>query len=167
MTGMFFDENTEREILHRSTSKKPFDFSLKGGAWEPALPRKPIHLQRFDGDEVAEEDYEQSPSVIPAPKANPIMKSKVRQPKVLGSSSMGAGGNMGVEPYLARNVGAGCGCGGSHTPMSGGCSICSYKRRPRRPTKWQLLVKSVMMDNKSTMKDAIKHIKQNNLYHAD
>ena len=100
MTGMFFDENTEREILHRSTSKKPFDFSLKGGAWEPALPRKPIHLQRFDGDEVAEEDYEQSPSVIPAPKANPIMKSKVRQP---GSSSMGAGGNMGVEPYLARN----------------------------------------------------------------
>ena len=76
MTGMFFDENTEREILHRSTSKKPFDFSLKGGAWEPALPRKPIHLQRFDGDEVAEEDYEQSPSMIPAPKANPIMKSK-------------------------------------------------------------------------------------------
>ena len=76
MTGMFFDENTEREILHRSTSKKPFDFSLKGGAWEPALPRKPIHLQRFEGDEVAEEDYEQSPSVIPAPKANPIMKSK-------------------------------------------------------------------------------------------
>ena len=68
---MFFDENTEREILHRSTSKKPFDFSLKGGAWEPALPRKPIHLQRFDGDEVAEGDYDQSPSVIPAPKANP------------------------------------------------------------------------------------------------
>lgn len=34
----------------------------------------------------------------------------------------------------------------------------------RKPTEWQLLIKKTMSENSMKMKDAIKHIKDNNLY---
>ena len=56
--------------------------------------------------------------------------------------------------------------GGSHTgvivlhssSMSGGSNT------KRKPTVWQTLIKNTMKDNGLSMKDAIKHIKDNKLY---
>ena len=87
---MFFDENTEREILHNSTSKKPYsNKKIVGG-----------------GDNGVKE---------------------LKSPKLLPSSS-----------------------------MSGG------SKRP--PTEWQTLLKKTMTEQKLNMKNAIKYIKDNNLY---
>jgi hypothetical protein len=94
---MFFDEQTEREILHNSTSKKPYkNKKIVGGGAERMVG---------GGDNGVKE---------------------LKPPKLLPSSS-----------------------------MSGG-------KRP--PTEWQTLLKQTMTEQKLNLKDAIKYIKDNNLY---
>ena len=98
---MFFDEQTERAILHNSTSKKPYnDKKIIGSGYHPAI--------RVVGGS-----------------SNGV--KELKPPKLLYSSSM-SGGN----------------------------------KRPA--TAWQTLVKQVMTEQKLNMKDAMKYIKENNLY---
>ena len=108
---MFFDEKVEREILHNSTSRKPYNNKKIGGSFSPNT--YPIQ----DG-------YHPAKRVVGG-SSNGV--KELKPPKVLMSSS-----------------------------MSGG------SKRP--PTAWQILLKKVMSENKLNLKDAIKHIKDNNLY---
>ena len=108
---MFFDENFEREILHNSTSKKPYDNKKIGGSFYPQFT--PIQQS---GNHPANRVVGSSNGV-----------KELKPPKTLYSSSM-SGGN----------------------------------KRPA--TAWQTLVKQVMTEQKLSMKDAMKYIKENNLY---
>ena len=51
--------------------------------------------------------------------------------------------------------------------MSGGCAL-GFKettlRSQKKPSAWQTIIKNTMKDKGMTMKEAIKHIKDNNLY---
>ena len=108
---MFFDEQTERALLHHSTSKKPYDNKKIGGSFSPnSYP--------------AQNGYHPAIRVVGG-SSNGV--KELKPPKLLYSSSM-SGGN----------------------------------KRP--PTAWQTLVKQVMTEKKLNMKDAMKYIKENNLY---
>ena len=109
---MFFDEQTERELLHNSTSKKPYDNKKIGGSFYPQFT--PIQQS---GNHPAKRVVGGSSNGV----------KELKPPKILYSSSM-SGGN----------------------------------KRP--PTVWQTLVKQVMTEQKLNMKNAIKYIKDNNLY---
>ena len=108
---MFFDEQTERALLHKSTSKKPYDNKKIGGSFNPNT--YPI-----------QNGYHPAKRVVGG-SSNGV--KELKPPKLLYSSS-----------------------------MSGG------SKRP--PTAWQTLVKQVMTEQKLNMKDAMKYIKENNLY---
>jgi len=111
---MFFDEQTERKILHDSTSKVPYD-------------NKPLIKQRLIKPEVG--------MMKPPPRAVGGSKSKkedngvstLKPPKLLYSSS-----------------------------MSGGAK--------RKPTAYQELLKKVREEKGLSLKDAMKHVKDNKLY---
>ena len=109
---MFFDEKVEREILHNSTSKKPYDNKKIGGRFYPQFT--PIQQSG------------NHPAIrVVGGSSNGV--KELKPPKLLYSSSM-SGGNK------------------------------------RAPTAWQTLVKQVMTEQKLNMKDAMKYIKENNLY---
>lgn len=64
-----------------------------------------------------------------------------------------------VRPFAADVVRK---IGGSHGVTK---YVGSGETKPKKPmTKWQALIKKTMTDKKLSMKDAIKHIKDNNLY---
>ena len=109
---MFFDEQTERSILHNSTSKKPYDDKkITGKGFSPnSYPKQ--------------NGYHPAIRVVGG-SSNGV--KELKPPKLLYSSSM-SGGN----------------------------------KRP--PTAWQTLVKQVMTEKQLNMKDAMKYIKENNLY---
>ena len=109
---MFFDEQTERSILHNSTSKKPYDDKkITGKGFNPNIYPK-------------QNGYHPAIRVVGG-SSNGV--KELKPPKLLYSSSM-SGGN----------------------------------KRP--PTAWQTLVKQVMTEKQLNMKNAIKYIKDNNLY---
>ena len=109
---MFFDEKTEREILHNSTCKKPYNEKITGKGFNPnSYPAQ-------------QSGYHPAIRVVGG-SSNGV--KELKPPKLLYSSSM-SGGN----------------------------------KRP--PTAWQTLVKQVMTEKKLNMKDAMKYIKENNLY---
>ena len=109
---MFFDEQTERALLHKSTSKKPYDNKKIGGSFYPQFT--PIQQS---GNHPAKRVVGGSSNGV----------KELKPPKLLYSSSM-SGGN----------------------------------KRPA--TAWQTLVKQVMTEKQLNMKDAMKYIKENNLY---
>ena len=109
---MFFDEKTERQILHNSFSKVPYDNSK-------IIKRKPVEL-------------------LP-------MKPEAR--KVGGSKSKDNGVSTLKPSKLLYS-----------SSMSGGA-------KPKRPpTEWQKLLKKTREENGLNLKDAIKYVKDNNLY---
>ena len=110
---MFFDEKTEREILHNSTCKKPYN-------------NEKITGKGFNPNSYPAQQSGYHPAIrVVGGSSNGV--KELKPPKLLYSSSM-SGGN----------------------------------KRP--PTAWQTLVKQVMNEQKLNMKNAIKCIKDNNLY---
>ena len=110
---MFFDEKTEREILHNSTCKKPYN-------------NEKITGKGFNPNSYPAQQSGYHPAIrVVGGSSNGV--KELKPPKLLYSSSM-SGGNK------------------------------------RAPTAWQTLVKQVMTEKKLNMKDAMKYIKENNLY---
>lgn len=113
---MFFDEQTERKILHDSTSKLPYD-------------NKPIVKQ-------------------PLLKASGMMKPP---PRAIGGSRKSKKEDNGVAtlkpPKLLYS-----------SSMSGGA------KPKRKLTAYQELLKKVREEKGLSLKDAMKHVKDNNLY---
>ena len=110
---MFFDEKTEREILHNSTCKKPYN-------------NEKITGKGFNPNSYPAQQSGYHPAIrVVGGSSNGV--KELKPPKLLYSSSM-SGGNK------------------------------------RAPTAWQTLVKQVMTEQKLNMKDAMKYIKDNNLY---
>ena len=110
---MFFDEKTEREILHNSTCRKPYN-------------NEKITGKGFNPNSYPAQQSGYHPAIrVVGGSSNGV--KELKPPKLLYSSSM-SGGN----------------------------------KRP--PTAWQTLVKQVMTEKKLNMKDAMKYIKENNLY---
>ena len=109
---MLFDEKTERQILHNSTSKLPYNN-------EKLIKRGPLPL---------------NPNIL-TPYARKVGGSKkdngvstLKPPKLLYSSS-----------------------------MSGGA-------KPKKSTAWMDLLNKTRKEQGLNLKDAIKYVKDNNLY---
>ena len=107
---MFFDEKTERQILHDTTSKLPYD--------NKKIIKRPVELL---------------PSTKPPPRTVGGSKkdngvSTLKPPKLLYSSS-----------------------------MSGGA-------KPKKSTAWMDLLNKTRKEQGLNLKDAIKYVKDNNLY---
>ena len=109
---MFFDENTERALLHNSTCRKPYN-------------NEKITGKGFDPNSYPQQNGYHPAKRVVGGSSNGV--KELKPPKLLYYSSM-SGGN----------------------------------KRP--PTAWQTLVKQVMTEKKLNMKDAMKYIKENNLY---
>jgi hypothetical protein len=116
---MFYDEKTEREILHSSTSRVPYDN-------KKLVKRQPVKL--IKNTLVDNTSMKQPPRAIGGSKK---MKnngvSTLKPPKLLYSSS-----------------------------LSGGAK--------REPTEWQKLLKKTREEKGLNLKDAMKYVKDNNLY---
>ena len=109
---MFYDEKPERQILHNSFSKVPYDNSK-------IIKHQPVELLPMKPE----------PRKIGGFKSQDNGVSTLKPSKLLYSSS-----------------------------MSGGA-------KPKRPpTEWQKLLKKIREEKGSSLKDAIKFVKDNNLY---
>ena len=104
---MFYDVKTERQILHNSTSKLPYDN-------EKIIKRRP-----------------------------PSMKPQARK---IGGSKMDNGVSTLKPPKLLYS-----------SSMSGGA-------KPKKSTAWMDLLKKTREEQGLSLKDAIKYVKDNNLY---
>ena len=108
---MFYDEKTERQILHNSTSKLPYDN-------EKIIKRRPVEL--------LPSTKPQARKIGGSKKDNGV--STLKPPKLLYSSS-----------------------------MSGGA-------KPKKSTAWMDLLNKTRKEQGLNLKDAIKYVKDNNLY---
>lgn len=105
---MFYDEKTERQILHNSFSKVPYN--------NEKIIRRPVELLPMKPE----------PRKIGGSKKNGV--STLKPAKLLYSSS-----------------------------MSGGA-------KPRKSTAWMDLLNKTRQEQGLNLKDAIKYVKDNNLY---
>ena len=107
---MFYDEKTERQILHNSTSKLPYD--------NKKIIKRPVEL-------ISNSNMKPPPRKVGGAKNNGV--STLKPAKLLYSSS-----------------------------MSGGA-------KPKN-TAWMDLLKKTREEQGLSLKDAIKYVKEHNLY---
>lgn len=117
---MFYDEKTERQILHNSFSKVPYD------------NKKLIKTQPVETI--------QNVSMKPPPRA--IGGSRRSKKESNGVSTL-------KPPKLLYS-----------SSMSGGAK----PKTKREPTEWQKLLKKTREEKGLSLKDAMKYVKDNNLY---
>lgn len=132
---MFYPENVERQILHNSRSKVPYDNKplIRSHASNPSIRESPIAV------------------------AKPNAERKIGG----GPSGGGPSGGSGVSKLQSSSIAT----AKPAKLLSGGAlGTSAMLREQKKPSAWQTLIKNTMKEKGLNMKEAIKFIKSNNLY---